>query len=226
MMALMTNGLRQHDPALTFEQAGEFLHYWHFPEMLRLTTEAWVTARLTIPATAPTQDVIPLQEGVPLLLDRTRYLSLKLGPCYQAERETEALLNLPYRSVQVLRDLVNRKLSTARLLILLACGLRKDDPTLTMEQIGKRVFYPYFGEVFEAINTAWEREMTNPAAQSPAIEESATASPPSLSGTTSGVAPAAGFVSNASNAMPFAVNVLAHFACDPALMMDAAPLVA
>ena len=135
--------------------------------------------------------VVPLSapgsEGVTIVLDKPRQLTLTLGTMYQAERMWERLGNLPFGTAQIFEDFVMQRLNATKLLILLTCGLQRHDPDVTMDQVGNWVRLDKIMDVFTAIGQAWQA--ANP---EPVAPEETTESPPQRGGTgsTPGAAPA------------------------------------
>lgn len=126
--------------------------------------------------------VLPMQEGVEVFLDKPRRMSLNLWAGYQAERELEVLLGQPSGSVQLLRDFALQTLSMTQLLVLLTCGLRQHDPSVTVEQVGKIVPLGQLTQVLNTVLTAWDQAMTTDGPAPVVNGEDKTASPPSLIG--------------------------------------------
>ena len=116
----------------------------------------------------------PGSEGVTIVLDQPRQITLTLGTMYQAERLWERLGNLPFGSAQIFEDFVMQRLNATKLLILLTCGLQVHDPAVTMEQVGTWVRLDKIMEMFTAIGQAWQQATPD----APAAAEEDAASPP------------------------------------------------
>lgn len=129
----------------------------------------------------------PGSEGVTVMLDKPRQVSLTLGTLYQAERMYERLGNLPFGTTQIFEDFVLQRLNATKLLVLLTCGLQAHDPMLTMDEVGGMVRMDRIMGVFDDIGKAWQEANPAPA---PSTEESADASPPASTGLASGAEPA------------------------------------
>jgi hypothetical protein len=132
--------------------------------------------------------MVPMQEGVTVHLDRPRQISLDLWAGYEAERELERLLGQPVGSVQLLRDFALQTLSMTQLLVLLTCGLRRYDATLTLEQVGKMVPLGRLTYVLNTVLAAWEQGMTPDDQEITPVApgEDKALAPPSFGGMTSG----------------------------------------
>jgi len=130
----------------------------------------------------------PGSEGVTIVLDKPRQLSLTLGTMYQAERLWERLGNLPFGSAQIFEDFVMQRLNATKLLILLTCGLQRHDPDVTLDMVGNWVRLDKVLDVFTAIGQAWQQ--ANPEPTAAAEETSDSPPPPGGTGSTPGAAPA------------------------------------
>ena len=130
----------------------------------------------------------PGSEGVTIVLDKPRQLSLTLGTMYQAERLWERLGNLPFGSAQIFEDFVMQRLNATKLLILLTCGLQWHDPDVTMEQVGNWVRLDKVLDVFTAIGQAWQQMSTE--TSTGGAETTDSPPPPGGIGSTPGAEPA------------------------------------
>jgi len=132
----------------------------------------------------------PGSEGVTIVLDQPRQITLTLGTMYQAERLWERLGNLPFGSAQIFEDFVMQRLNATKLLILLTCGLQVHDPAVTMEQVGTWVRLDKIMEMFTAIGQAWQQATPEASPADPPAEEDVESPPDAGTGLPPGAAAA------------------------------------
>lgn len=125
-------------------------------------------------------DDIYLTPGVPLQLDRPRYVRLDKRAIFRAEQD---LCRLWARQVNILSLFADTNTLTLNdLAVLLHRGLLGDDPTLTLEQVQDLMDFNRLPAIFEALFAAWNAA-TMPAEAQEASDE---AGPLSFPGVNSG----------------------------------------
>ena len=130
------------------------------------------------------QSIVPL---VPLLLDKPRHLRLDIAALCNAERD---LCEFWGKDLSVYAALLKSPPSLNDMSILVLHGLRHEDPTLSLPEVGM-LNHSTIGEIFQAVTDAWTKATR--AAEPRAEGDAAPADPLSTpsTGDSSGLTPVA-----------------------------------